>query len=94
MWEVDIRLAERVGKVTEGHKLVVSLRKRIDDIRLRADYSGIGIDIYLTSNKHHMAGVTVHQKTISRQVHRFWPSSGIPNSIENTFHGFDNVRAK
>ena len=29
-------IAERVGKVTEGRKLVVSLRNRIDDIRMRS----------------------------------------------------------
>lgn len=43
-------IAERVGRVTEGRKLVVSLQKRIDDIRMRTGYrriSGDGSD-----NKH------------------------------------------
>jgi len=43
-------IAERVGRVAEGRKLVVSLQKRIDDIRMRTGYrriSGDGSD-----NKH------------------------------------------
>ena len=39
-------IAERVGKVTEGRKLVVSLQKRIDDIRVRAGYRRISADVY------------------------------------------------
>jgi len=43
-------IAERVGRVTEGRKLVVSLRKRIDDIRVRAGDRRIGGDF---SDKNH-----------------------------------------
>jgi len=39
-------IAERVGKVTEARTLVVSLQKRIDDIRVRAGYRRIGGDVY------------------------------------------------
>jgi iron complex transport system substrate-binding protein len=39
-------IAERVGKVTEARTLVVSLQKRIDDIRVRAGYRSIGGDVY------------------------------------------------
>ena len=28
------------------------------------------------------------------QVFRFWPPCGIPNAIEDTFHGFGNVSIK
>jgi ABC-type Fe3+-hydroxamate transport system substrate-binding protein len=31
-------IAKRVGRVTEGRKLVVSLQKRIGDIRMRAHH--------------------------------------------------------
>ncbi len=43
-------IAERVGRVTEGRKLVVSLQKRIDDIRIRVGHKRIGADV---SNKKH-----------------------------------------
>src|SRR5439155_5664646 len=43
-------IAERVGKVTEGRKLVVSLRNRIDDIRMRSGRRRISGD---GSNKKH-----------------------------------------
>ena len=39
-------IAERVGKVTEARNLVVSLQKRIDDIRVRAGNRRIGGDVY------------------------------------------------
>ncbi|HET7148207.1 MAG TPA: cobalamin-binding protein [Candidatus Nitrosopolaris sp.] len=39
-------IAERVGRVTEARKLVVSLQKRIDDIRVRAGNRRIGGDVY------------------------------------------------
>jgi iron complex transport system substrate-binding protein len=39
-------IAERVGKVIEARTLVVSLQKRIDDIRVRAGYRRIGGDVY------------------------------------------------
>ncbi|MGC1929781.1 MAG: cobalamin-binding protein [Candidatus Nitrosopolaris sp.] len=40
-------IAERVGRVTEGRKLVVSLQKRIDDIRIRVGHRNI-----VSKNKH------------------------------------------
>ena len=43
-------IAERVSRVTEGRKLVVSLRNRIDDIRVRAGNRRIGSDN--TDNNH------------------------------------------
>ncbi|MDP9286955.1 MAG: cobalamin-binding protein [Thermoproteota archaeon] len=43
-------IAERVGRVTEGRKLVVSLQKRIDDIRIRVGHKRIGADV--STNKH------------------------------------------
>ncbi len=43
-------IAERVGRVTEGRKLVVSLQKRIDDIRIRVGHKRIGADV--SNNKH------------------------------------------
>jgi iron complex transport system substrate-binding protein len=39
-------IGERVGKVTEARILVVSLQKRIDDIRKRAGHRGIGGHTY------------------------------------------------
>ena len=39
-------IAERVGKVTEARNLVVSLQKRIDDIRMRAGHRRIGGQTY------------------------------------------------
>ena len=39
-------IAERVGKVTEARNLVVSLQKRIDDVRVRAGNRRIGGDVY------------------------------------------------
>ncbi|MGC2685404.1 MAG: cobalamin-binding protein [Candidatus Nitrosopolaris sp.] len=38
-------ISERVGRVTEGRKLVVSLRKRIDDIRMRSGHRRISGDV-------------------------------------------------
>ena len=43
-------IAERVGRVTEGRKLVVSLQKRIDDIRIRVGHKRIGVNV--SNNKH------------------------------------------
>jgi iron complex transport system substrate-binding protein len=43
-------IAERVGRVTEGRKLVVSLQKRIDDIRMRSGHRRISGDG--SNNKH------------------------------------------
>jgi iron complex transport system substrate-binding protein len=43
-------IAERVGRVTEGRKLVVSLQKRIDDIRIRVGHKRIGANV--STNKH------------------------------------------
>ena len=43
-------IAERVGRATEGRKLVVSLQKRIDDIRIRVGHKRIGADV--SNNKH------------------------------------------
>ena len=43
-------IAERVGRVTEGRKLVVSLQKRIDDIRIRVGHKRIGANV--SNNKH------------------------------------------
>jgi iron complex transport system substrate-binding protein len=43
-------IAERVGRVTEGRKLVVSLQKRIDDIRMRSGDRRISGDG--SNNKH------------------------------------------
>jgi len=43
-------IAERVGRVTEGRKLIVSLQKRIDDIRIRVGNKRIGADV--SNNKH------------------------------------------
>ena len=43
-------IAERVGRVTEGRKLVVSLQKRIDDIRMRSGHRRIRGDG--CNNKH------------------------------------------
>jgi iron complex transport system substrate-binding protein len=43
-------IAERVGRVTEGRKLVVSLRKRIDTIRARAGDRRFGS--YISGNNH------------------------------------------
>ena len=43
-------IAERVGRVTEGRKLVVSLQKRIDHIRIRVGHKRIGADV--SYNKH------------------------------------------
>ncbi|HYT03032.1 MAG TPA: ABC transporter substrate-binding protein, partial [Candidatus Acidoferrum sp.] len=43
-------IAERVGRVTEGRKLVVSLQKRIDDIRIRVGNKRIGADV--SDNRH------------------------------------------
>jgi iron complex transport system substrate-binding protein len=45
-----IDIAERVGRVTEGRKLVVSLQKRIDDIRIRVGNKRIGADV--SDNRH------------------------------------------
>jgi iron complex transport system substrate-binding protein len=39
-------IAERVGKVTEARNLVVSLQKRIEDIRMRAGHRRIGGETY------------------------------------------------
>jgi iron complex transport system substrate-binding protein len=43
-------IAERVGRVTEGRKLVVSLQKRIDDIRMKSGHRRISGDG--SNNKH------------------------------------------
>jgi iron complex transport system substrate-binding protein len=43
-------IAERVDRVTEGRKLVVSLQKRIDDIRIRVGHARIGADV--SNNRH------------------------------------------
>ncbi|MDQ6667606.1 MAG: cobalamin-binding protein [Thermoproteota archaeon] len=43
-------IAERVGRITEGRKLVISLQKRIDEIRIRVGQKRIGADV--SNNKH------------------------------------------
>jgi hypothetical protein len=43
--DILISIAERVGRVQEGRELVVSLRKRIDEIRVGAGRRSIGRDV-------------------------------------------------
>jgi iron complex transport system substrate-binding protein len=37
-----LKIAERVNRLSEGHKLVTSLQKRIDDVRMRAEQRRFG----------------------------------------------------